>query len=236
MDLADFTPQIIARFWSYVEIKGPTECWNWTKSHWNGYGRFHYRPDRPVGKAHRIAFFLKKGDPENYIVRHLCHNPKCCNWDHLAIGTDKDNSDDKLKAGRFKGRDGTGALLDAEIEKVADLIRQRGLPRARMAEIMGWKMQRLHRAIRVVRNLKPDLLPNWRMRNIFSEEQLLEILNQANARKGEHDKLADELGIKLGSLRAILKKFRKAERDGKPLFYYWGAGHVVGKSRIRQTA
>lgn len=33
-------------------------------------------------------------------VCHLCDNPKCCNPDHLWIGTPKQNSEDEVKKNR----------------------------------------------------------------------------------------------------------------------------------------
>ncbi|AVI05033.1 putative HNH endonuclease [Salmonella phage vB_SpuP_Spp16] len=38
-------------------------------------------------------------DIEGLEVRHLCNNPRCINKDHLAIGTPKDNAQDKRDAG-----------------------------------------------------------------------------------------------------------------------------------------
>jgi len=65
----------------------------------DGYGVFSLK-----GKAtrtHRIAYVLRYGEIQNgMVVRHSCHNPSCCNADHLMIGTQQDNIQDMLKEGR----------------------------------------------------------------------------------------------------------------------------------------
>lgn len=80
---------------------GPDACWPWT-AHRNtaGYGVFQHI-ERSYG-AHRVAWEFANGRtiPDGLVVRHLCHNPPCCNPKHLAIGTDQDNMDDMVKAGR----------------------------------------------------------------------------------------------------------------------------------------
>ena len=83
-------------FWNKVEIREPDECWNWRMgTWWNGYGRFkwHYQSWR----AHRFALVSIGRIPADYqgIVRHLCHNKKCCNPKHLAWGTQQENVDDR---------------------------------------------------------------------------------------------------------------------------------------------
>lgn len=56
--------------------------------------------------AHRIAYFLYyDADPEELLVRHLCHNRNCCNPIHLTLGTHWDNSQDMVKAGRSQKGD-----------------------------------------------------------------------------------------------------------------------------------
>lgn len=39
--------------------------------------------------------------PKGLMIRHLCHNKKCINIEHLAIGTMKDNRQDDIDAGRM---------------------------------------------------------------------------------------------------------------------------------------
>lgn len=50
--------------------------------------------------AHQIAHYVKTGrwerQAEGRVVRHLCHNPPCCNPDHLVGGSHQDNSDDQV--------------------------------------------------------------------------------------------------------------------------------------------
>lgn len=44
--------------------------------------------------AHRYAAACTRVLKPTDIVRHICHNTKCCNPDHLVIGTHKDNYHD----------------------------------------------------------------------------------------------------------------------------------------------
>lgn len=72
-------------------IEDSNGCWVWQKScAGSGYGQLTV-----AGKywqAHRYAYTHVKGAiPEGLVLRHTCHNPKCCNPDHLITGTDKDN-------------------------------------------------------------------------------------------------------------------------------------------------
>jgi len=67
----------IARFWRYVDIKGPDECWPWTGAvDKNGYGRtaWYTRPHY----SHRLAYFLTTGTWPMPMGRHTCDNPPCC--------------------------------------------------------------------------------------------------------------------------------------------------------------
>ena len=93
---------VIAKFWSKVQVRGLDECWEWTGRVSNeGYGLFSGKAHGLPSKASRIAFLLTRGKlTSGLMVRHLCHNRPCCNPLHLAEGTCQDNMDDQLYAGR----------------------------------------------------------------------------------------------------------------------------------------
>ena len=78
-------------------------CWLWLRSIGShGYGQASCPPDR-VTTAHRVAYRAFKGPiPKGLLVQHKCDQRWCVNPDHLELGTDKTNCDDKVR----KGRDG----------------------------------------------------------------------------------------------------------------------------------
>lgn len=58
----------------------------------DGYGRMRAGGSRVL--THRYAWEVAHGPiPEGIIVDHMCHNPACCNVDHLRLVTDKQNSE-----------------------------------------------------------------------------------------------------------------------------------------------
>lgn len=94
----NLTAADISRFWSKVTTNNPSGCWEWKASTLpsGGYGAF--RVKGVTLRAHRIAYFLCKGNlnPELEIL-HLCNNPICCNPNHLEQNT---HSVNMLQAGR----------------------------------------------------------------------------------------------------------------------------------------
>lgn len=82
-------------FWSYVDIRGPEECWNWRGGlHARGYGHFNSFPRQH--RANRIAWILTNGEiPEGKMCLHKCNNKKCVNPNHLYLGNYFDNARDK---------------------------------------------------------------------------------------------------------------------------------------------
>lgn len=79
-----------------VVIDYSTECWNWIRRlpH-DGYPEWIVKRGNGTAswvRMHRYSYMCFNGPiPEGYLVRHLCHNKRCCNPNHLMIGTAKDN-------------------------------------------------------------------------------------------------------------------------------------------------
>lgn len=64
-------------------------CWEWRGSlSGSGYGQVSGWPYTAHGVAYRVFNGVVS---EGEVVRHLCHNKKCCNPDHLKVGTHQDN-------------------------------------------------------------------------------------------------------------------------------------------------
>lgn len=98
--IRELTKNEIKSFWSKVAITANREkCWEWQAGKYqDGYGMFDV--DNPK-KAHRVAYTLFfKQDISNILCLHKCDNPSCVNPNHLFLGTQQDNIDDKKRKGR----------------------------------------------------------------------------------------------------------------------------------------
>jgi hypothetical protein len=69
-------------------------CWNWFRGN-NKYGKIVWQ-----GKwygVHRISFILAKGEIQTgLVIRHKCHNKRCCNPEHLETGSQRENRLDSI--------------------------------------------------------------------------------------------------------------------------------------------
>lgn len=93
---------IIQRFWQNVHRRQDHQCWHWIGSKMirGGYGQLNDRG--ALLKAHRLSWEINLGlIPSGMMIRHLCHNPSCCNPSHLLPGTAMDNHLDMQKANRM---------------------------------------------------------------------------------------------------------------------------------------
>jgi hypothetical protein len=94
------------RFWEKVIKTG--ECWLWTgarhRKHWDSVGYGVMGINKKNVFAHRLSYELHHGTiPTGMLVRHTCDNSLCVNPDHLILGTDADNAQDKVDRGRASG-------------------------------------------------------------------------------------------------------------------------------------
>jgi hypothetical protein len=93
--------ETIDKFMSYVSPEALTGCWLWTGGvHRQGYGMFNGSGIKQTITAHRFSAIIHGLDMSGPVLRHLCNTPACCNPAHLETGTQKDNMNDKVKAGR----------------------------------------------------------------------------------------------------------------------------------------
>ncbi|NOR58444.1 MAG: hypothetical protein GQ474_07975 [Sulfurimonas sp.] len=77
-----------------------TGCWEWLGyCNKKGYGVVTINGSSTL--AHRVSYQLKYGgEISGLCVCHTCDNPSCGNPEHLWVGTNQDNMDDKVKKGR----------------------------------------------------------------------------------------------------------------------------------------
>lgn len=106
-------------FNSYVDIEVGIEidgewsaCWLWTGSfnREGGYPRLSIRIEHPLTKrlvrktrnAHKVSWeeHHEKKVPEGMVLRHLCDRSACIHPNHLTPGTQGENMQDVIRAGR----------------------------------------------------------------------------------------------------------------------------------------
>jgi hypothetical protein len=95
--------QTVAEWLStHVAVAGKDDCWPAVGGGYNKKG-WHVTFKASGGRylAHRAAYVLANGEiPSGKFVLHKCDNPKCCNPNHLFLGTQSDNAKDMWRKGR----------------------------------------------------------------------------------------------------------------------------------------
>lgn len=115
-------PSAEDRIQDKIVIDSETGCWIWTGAkNKAGYGQIWYE-GKMVG-VHCLVYQQHKGEiPKGKCVLHKCDNPPCCNPEHLKLGTNQDNMDDKVRKGRHvspKGEThGCSRLSDKQVIEI----------------------------------------------------------------------------------------------------------------------
>ena len=122
-----------------IKVSPDTSCWLWQGAlHKQGYGRVWYKTKTLT--AHRASFTAFKGEiAEGLVVRHTCDVPTCCNPEHLEVGTQQDNMDDKHTRGRAASGENNGrAILTwKEVREIRASYIPRKVTRQYLAEKYG---------------------------------------------------------------------------------------------------
>ncbi len=94
-------------------------CWLWIGSAGkDGYGTINVGANK-YWRVHRLSWHENRGEiPKGMHVLHRCDGPTCVNPDHLFLGTDADNTKDKMAKGRHLwGEDNPPAKLTETMVK-----------------------------------------------------------------------------------------------------------------------
>lgn len=92
---------LIDRFMEKVIPEPNSGCWLWdANTDRDGYG--HFKVNGIQHRAHRVSFKVFCEEiPDGMLVCHKCDVRLCVNPNHMFLGTDKDNAQDKIKKNRF---------------------------------------------------------------------------------------------------------------------------------------
>jgi hypothetical protein len=121
----------IDRFWAKVDRRGPDECWEWQGSrHGRGYGTFKIASYETVTSSRMALICTKREEPAGLHALHRCDNPPCCNPAHLYFGTVRENIEDKLRRGRNRAGNQSGAnngaakLTEDQVALIVERLRK----------------------------------------------------------------------------------------------------------------
>lgn len=140
-----YNQTVIDRFFSYTIGEPNSGCLLWTGGvDKKGYGRFRARVTLQR-LAHRFSWEFAHGPiPNDMGVLHKCDTPACVRADHLFLGTNLDNNNDKVSKNRqAKGmRNSNAKFTEAEVlamrastKNYVELAKEYGTDRSHMRKI-----------------------------------------------------------------------------------------------------
>lgn len=142
-----YTESDISRFYCYVKVGKPDECWEWLGgTAGGGYGVFWF--SGRLIKAARFAFWFTTGVyPGKLNVCHSCDNRLCVNPKHLWLGTQQENMQDAAKKGHLAGRHPGAKLTEKEVHEIR-ARRESGISARQLAveyNVTAWQIRAIVR-------------------------------------------------------------------------------------------
>lgn len=143
------------RFFDNISIDDKSGCWIWTGCLRGQYGIFTYNGLRDGAHRHSYRHFYGEFD-NNLLVRHKCpggHNTFCVNPNHLELGTDQDNSNDTVEAGRSRKGEASplAKLTQDSADEIRELYKTGKYTYNQLAELFGVKCITISEVMRHIR-------------------------------------------------------------------------------------
>ena len=141
-----------ARFWA--KIQKLNDCWIWIGGQDRDmYGVFTFREDGKdfTVRATHYSWQLYTGRPvpEGIFLCHKCDHPYCVNPEHLFLGTNQDNMEDKVSKGRQTRGELTNSaqLTEEKVKEIRQLFGSGEYSKRQLADKYQVSWSIIHRAL-----------------------------------------------------------------------------------------
>ena len=132
----------LRQIFSKITRKGQDECWDWTGNLARGYGQVNIKGRSIL--VHRLIYRILVGPiPSDRILCHWCNNKRCCNPDHLYLGTYQTNNIDAVHMGK------SGVKLSVEKVKMIRGYWETGqYSQIQLGELFGVSNTSIHKIVK----------------------------------------------------------------------------------------